>query len=328
MGGFLVLAGLAFALVGFVSIIKPLSFLKITTRAQGLVVLVLGVVLMGAGGSMLETTSPQRRSSQRPQHVPSPKPTLSAEARYKAARAAIDAKNWAQARARLAALPANYRDVATLRIQVRNAESRYWYDEAMKAKAKGNYSLAYQLLKQAKEAGGKLPSTADGELTRLRSLAARQEAREAERAAAEQERAAARARQEETNTILRQMAYYTNGAVGIAVGEVRLRRSLGDYFATGNGTYVLVLIGVKNFSLASEHVNPNNFTLSTPDGYTVPHNIGTYSLNYLDAVDLRQGQTTSGWIAFLLPKASKYTLNYQSFNVNASKEIAPGKAIR
>ncbi|MDI6773475.1 MAG: DUF4352 domain-containing protein [bacterium] len=274
----------------------------------------------------LSEGSRQQPTSEQPTSATQVAPAVtSPEARYDAARAAIADENWAEARAHLDALPSNYRDVASLKVQVRNAESRYWYNEAMKVKAKKDYSLAFQLLKQAKEAGGNLPADAEREMRFLRPLAAQQEAREAKSAPAERKRAEAQARREETNAILREMHYYTSGRVGIAVGEVRFRSSLGEHNTSGNWTFVLVSVSVRNSELASEHVNPNNFTLSTPDGYTVSHDTGTYSLNYLGAVNLQRGQSTSGWIAFALPKANWYTLNYQSFNVSASKKITLGK---
>jgi DNA-binding transcriptional regulator YbjK len=102
-------------------------------------------------------------------------PALSPEASYDAAKSAIATKDWARAAEHLNALPSDYKDVASLRVQVRDGESLYWYNEAMTAKAKKDYPLAYQLLKQAKSAGGKLPASTEQELSSLADLAAQAE---------------------------------------------------------------------------------------------------------------------------------------------------------
>jgi hypothetical protein len=51
------------------------------------------------------------------------------------------------------------------------------------------------------------------------------------------------------------------------------------------------------------HVNPLNFTLVSTNGATESYDSNTFLLsNYLDAVDIRPNNYTSGWIAFLVTK--------------------------
>lgn len=116
--------------------------------------------------------------------------------------------------------------------------------------------------------------------------------------------------------------YEGDGKVKIAVVEVKLKQSTGDHVAGKNGTFVYTLVSAKNFGNSIIHVNPNDFTLSAPDGETVSHDTDTYTLsNYLDAVDLRPGNSTSGWLIFYTTKTSNYTLNYQGFYGTATKSI-------
>lgn len=160
-------------------------------------------------------------------------------------------------------------------------------------------------------------------IPQLRQLVA-EKAAEEERARKEAEAAKAKAEEARLQTIRSQMRYYTSGSVGIAVGRATFRRSLGGHSATGEGTFVIVDVAVINNSLSSEHANPNNFTLSSPDGKTVSHDTGTYGLNsYFDATDLLKGQYAQGFIAFYTRKSPTYTLHYRSLRASASKEIAP-----
>lgn len=139
-----------------------------------------------------------------------------------------------------------------------------------------------------------------------------------EKKRAAQEAAAAR------KTIKDNMNIYEgDDNVVIAVGGVKLKRSTELHVAQGNGTFVYVFVNVKNVGNEIIHANPNDFTLSTPTGETVSHESDTYSLgNYFDAVDLRPGNSTSGWLIFYIAKSKDYTLNYQGFSGTASKKIA------
>jgi len=52
MGGFWIFVGLIALLIGAISLIKPLHFLRITTRKMGAVVLVSGFVILIVGASL------------------------------------------------------------------------------------------------------------------------------------------------------------------------------------------------------------------------------------------------------------------------------------
>lgn len=112
--------------------------------------------------------------------------------------------------------------------------------------------------------------------------------------------------------------------VAIAILEVKATTSTEYHRATGNGRFVWVHVSARNFSMVDiVHVNPNDFTLETLDGYTVSHDSDTYSLsNYFDAVNLRPGAQTSGWLIFYVPGGwALYTLNYQSLAGSAQKAV-------
>lgn len=97
---------------------------------------------------------------------------------------------------------------------------------------------------------------------------------------------------------------------------------MSSYYVSGDYRFVLVGISVKNFGKDTEYVNPNDFTLSTPGGYTVSHDVATYSLgNYFDAVNLPPGGSTSGWLIFVAPKEDYYVLNYESWGNKAAKKV-------
>ena len=114
------------------------------------------------------------------------------------------------------------------------------------------------------------------------------------------------------------------GPVKIAVLGVRLMQSTDLHIANGSSTFVHVDIGAVNTGAGMIHVNPNDFTLSTSSGHTVSHYSDTYSLNnYFDAVNLNQGQSTNGWIIFLLEKNDEYTLNYNGVDGQAQVPVIP-----
>lgn len=86
--------------------------------------------------------------------------------------------------------------------------------------------------------------------------------------------------------------------------------------------FIRILVSVKNASLGEIHVNPNYITLRDSTGYTYNPDEATYSLNYLDAIDLQPGGATSGWLAFIVPKDEKeLTLIYSSFDGTITKKI-------
>ena len=150
----------------------------------------------------------------------------------------------------------------------------------------GDYTEAINVLKQAEELGSK---DASRERPRYEAAKERQER-------AEEERQARLARQKERE----QAKYYEgNGNVQIAVYGAKLRHETDSHVANRNSTYVYVGIAARNVGSDIVHVNPNDFTLADSNGSTASHESDTYSLgNYFDAVDLRPGQNTSGWLIF------------------------------
>lgn len=238
---------------------------------------------------------------------------LAEEARISGALAYIEATQWLSAEEILQPLADASPRVAELKARVRDGWSQEYYDLAVKAKADGNYVIADRNLIEAKRVGGKVSGDVESELKAIAPLKAKQEAVQAATAAA--------ARLE---AIRQDMVYYTSDPVGLAVGGAEFSNNISVYSATGNGVFVLIFVHVKNNDLSSEHVNPLNFTLTGPDGHTVPIHNATYSLRgYLDAVNISQGQKTSGWIAFSMPKADTYKLSYRSFLASTAQEIAP-----
>ena len=120
-----------------------------------------------------------------------------------------------------------------------------------------------------------------------------------------------------------------SGSVGIAVAQVKTTTSFNTGFTTytrnGDSVFVWVDVWAENFGSRNEHVNPNDFTLSTPDGYTVnPNTETTYSMsNYFDATDLGANQYSGGWLIFYVPQSKEYTLNFSSFSSSVKKDIIP-----
>jgi len=116
--------------------------------------------------------------------------------------------------------------------------------------------------------------------------------------------------------------YEGNGSIVIAVSGLEgIDDSYPDSYK--GDAFVRIYVSAKNVGNDIAHVNPNDFTLSTPDGDTVSHDVDTYGLNnYFDAVDLRPGNHTSGWLSFRLHYSKQYTLNYQGFSGTATKDIA------
>lgn len=73
MDGFLIFIGLIAMLTGVISLIKPLQFLRITTRKMGALVLVFGFVLLIIGGSLVpaeEKTVAEREKTVVEESVP------------------------------------------------------------------------------------------------------------------------------------------------------------------------------------------------------------------------------------------------------------------
>lgn len=110
-----------------------------------------------------------------------------------------------------------------------------------------------------------------------------------------------------------QMGFFEgDGSAQVAVGDVKVARSLFGYYFNGSGRFVSVWASVTNNGEGSIHANPLNFTLATSDGSTSSVASITYRYsNAFDAVDLSPGQTARGWIAFETTKDMEYILTYR-----------------
>lgn len=124
--------------------------------------------------------------------------------------------------------------------------------------------------------------------------------------------------------LLIERLYQGNGSVKIAVFGVELRRSTELHTVRGNTRFVAVAVSAMNMGGGIVHVNPNDFTLATRDGATMPPDSDTYGLsNYFNAVDLRPQQSTTGILLFVLNRDTRYTLSYQGFGGTAQKFVVP-----
>jgi tetratricopeptide (TPR) repeat protein len=132
----------------------------------------------------------------------------------------------------------------------------------------------------------------------------------------------------EAKAIKENMSTYEFGTGNIGIGcHVKSSRifngGYNTYTAAKDYVFLWVDVGAYNNGNSTEHVNPNDFTLSTPDGFTVnPDTDTTYSLNnYFDAIDLPPNGKSQGWLIFHVPKSSKYYLNYMGFNSSVKKTL-------
>lgn len=226
--------------------------------------------------------------------------------RIQIVKSAVAMEDWKTAYEAIGNIPKDVEEVQELLTVVQDKYSMQNYRAGLEAKAQKEYSKALALLESARTAGGKVPTDLDDQIKSVTALKARADA------------------QAEIEGVRRSQNVYTSGPVGLAVGGAEFQQTVGRYYAKENSTFVLVYVSVKNLSLDREHANPNNFTLSSPGGQTSAPHIETYGLNnYFDAVDLRKGQSTSGWLVFIMPQADMYTLNYSSFYADAAKRIAP-----
>ena len=108
------------------------------------------------------------------------------------------------------------------------------------------------------------------------------------------------------------MRRYEGSPVGIAVGNLEIRRSFDGYTFDGSGRFVSVFVSAMNSGADSEHINPTNFTLETDEGETVPYSSHTFSSRRpLEAVNIGPGATTSGWIVFESVLSRRYRLIHQ-----------------
>lgn len=137
--------------------------------------------------------------------------------------------------------------------------------------------------------------------------------------------AARKANQEIADTDRANLKYFEGlGDAKLAVASFRLERSYGGHSSRKGGVFVVVDIAAKNDGAGVIHVNPLSFTLSDADGYTVPTHDSMYEGNYLRAVDLGGGQSTSGRLVFYTYKSSKYNLLWRPLGSAASvKTLRP-----
>jgi len=81
--------------------------------------------------------------------------------------------------------------------------------------------------------------------------------------------------------------------------------------------YVDVL--VKNLSEKTQLVLPGDFTLRTPEGFTVNYNVRTYgTADPFDGIYLPPGASSGGRLVFVLPPRDEYTLHYYNPQTKAA----------
>jgi len=121
---------------------------------------------------------------------------------------------------------------------------------------------------------------------------------------------------------------YGYGAVGIAVTETkrtsRVDGSFGHYryiVEPDKDQFLWLWINAANAGMETVHVNPNDFTVSTPSGYVVNYDNVTFDTNYLDATDVPPGSYISGWLIFIVPKEASYVLHYDGWGGAVDKDI-------
>lgn len=124
---------------------------------------------------------------------------------------------------------------------------------------------------------------------------------------AEEDRIAAREAAHEAKAAMN--TFTGDGDAKVAVAGVRLKHETGLHTATGRSTFVYVYVDVRNYGNDTVAINPNDFSLATVDGDTVPYDADTFDTGKpFPAVELSPGQQSGGWLVFYLPKDSRYTL--------------------
>jgi hypothetical protein len=93
-----------------------------------------------------------------------------------------------------------------------------------------------------------------------------------------------------------------------------------DVAKAGEGkVYVYVDVLVKNLSEKTQLVLAGDFTLATPEGYTVNYNVKTYATaDPFDGIYLPPGASSGGKLAFVLPPRDEYTLHYYNPQTKAA----------
>ncbi|MCL5036948.1 MAG: DUF4352 domain-containing protein [Chloroflexi bacterium] len=131
----------------------------------------------------------------------------------------------------------------------------------------------------------------------------------------------------ERQAAIDQMKRYEQG-IGpeeVAVTRINISKWESGYTAGENCQFVAMGINVLNTGDSTTHANPNYFTLSTPDGYTVnPDTDTTYGLSrHFDAIDLSPNSYTYGWLIFHIPIKDYYILHYKTYDSSVDKKIIP-----
>jgi tetratricopeptide (TPR) repeat protein len=147
----------------------------------------------------------------------------------------------------------------------------------------------------------------------------------------EQAHATLQQQQEVSKIILNMNNYETGiGNIAIAVSETKVTKKVDTgygrylyYDKNVNMQFVWLCINALNKGLVTEHVNPNDFTLSTSEGLTVNYESqSTFSLgNYFQAINLNPQGQTAGWLIFAIPKSSTYIMHYNGLGGSMDKKI-------
>jgi hypothetical protein len=228
---------------------------------------------------------------------------LIADASYHAAKQAIEAKQWVEARSYLAGLDPDSHDVSTLWAEVSDALAAQYYRDAMTAKSNKDYGRAIALLEQARSVGGRPSDGADRELAVIRRLHAQDTS-----ARGGQERHSERAR------ALTAMARFQGDPVAVAIRSVHISTAvstrLDSYLAANGYQFVWLELAVRNTGTRPVHADPDDFALSPAAGVAVnPHADATHRLsNGFFAVDLPPQSSVTGYLIFHVPKRDAYDL--------------------
>ncbi len=174
--------------------------------------------------------------------------------------------------------------------------------EAKKLYATGDYKKAYQALMQVQ---GLSPTLEEAKQLEKTYEKAKQRQEEQERLEAERKvREEARQKMNKYEVGI--------GAVAIAVGEVKktsqVNANYGSYYYVNdpqNDQFLWLWINAANMGTKTVHVNPNDFTVTSPDGYTANYDKTSFYTKYLDATNVPPNSYVSGWLIFLVPKADK-----------------------
>jgi len=212
----------------------------------------------------------------------------------------------------------NYTAAITYIEQASNNLAIEILNKAKKLYSSGSYKQAYQTLLQAQEISPLLE-----EIKQLQPIyeEAKQRQEEQERLEAEKQ-----AREEVRNRMKKYE--FGTGVVGIAVGEVKTSsRVNGDY---GFYSYIKdpqhfqflwLWIRAINIGTISVHVNPNDFRVTSPDGYTANYDAASFNVKYLDATNIPPNSYITGWLIFVVPKTDNYVLHYNGLSGSVTKRI-------